>query len=113
VVPGGQLKNGLTSYVAGAPTPQVGDWVVLLLESKAELWTPQGLALGWIDLKGNQTSGFVAYRELGGISLVGENGTRMDPQPYRIRALNLEKLWLNLESNLKPLSLPGAGEVKQ
>ena len=41
MVPGGKLKNGMTSYVAGAPT-QGGEWVVLLLESK-DVWTPQGL----------------------------------------------------------------------
>ena len=112
VVPGGTLKSGLTSYVAGSPVPQVGDWVVLLLESKASLWTPKGLALGWIQLKGSASEGFVAYRELDGIDLVGSSGERIDSGAYRIRAQRLEDLWANLESHLKSLPSPTAGEVK-
>ena len=112
VVPGGKLKNGLTSYVAGAPVPQVGDWAVLLLESKADLWIPQGLALGWIQLKGSESRGFVAYRELAGLSLIGTNGTKVAPEPYRIRALSLENLWSRLESSLNPGDMSTTGEVK-
>ena len=93
VVPGGQLKNGMTSYVAGSPIPKVGEWVVLLLESKADVWTPQGLSLGWIQLKGSEAKGFVAYRELNGLSLVGESGTHIASEPYRIRALDFDRLW--------------------
>ena len=112
VIPGGQLSNGMTSYVAGAPTPQVGDWVVLLLENKGSLWTPRGLSLGWIQLQGNQESGFVAYRELDGLSLVGRDGNRIASEPFRIRAMPLEKLWGNLESSMHVLESPATGEVQ-
>ena len=112
VVPGGQLKNGMTSHVAGSPIPQVGEWVVLLLEKKTHLWTPQGLGLGWIQLKGSEAKGFVAYRELDGISLVGASGARVSSEPYRIRALALESLWSNLEAAIRSITLPANGEVK-
>ena len=111
VVPGGKLKNGMTSYVAGAPIPEVGEWVVLLLESKADVWTPQGLSLGWIQLQGSEAKGFVAYRELNGLSLVGESGAHVASEPYRIRALDFDRLWLNLKSSLKPMPLPGNNGV--
>ena len=113
VVPGGQLKNGMTSYVAGSPVPQVGEWVVLLLERKADLWTPQGLALGWIQLKGSEAKGFVAYRELNGISLIGSSGAHIASEPYRIRALDFESLWLNLKSALSSMPVPTNGGVKK
>jgi hypothetical protein len=113
VVPGGTLKNGLTSYVAGSPIPQVGAWVVLLLESKASSWTPKGLALGWIQLKGSASQGFVAYRELDGIDLVGSSGGPLDSRAYQIRAQRLEDLWVNLESHLISVPSPSTGEVKQ
>ena len=112
VVPGGQLDNGMISYVAGAPTPKVGDWAVLLLESKGELWTPRGLSLGWIQLRGSEASGFIAYRELDGLSLVGDSGVSVASEPYRIRAMPLDKLWTKLESSMTVLESPAAGEVQ-
>ena len=112
LVPGGQLKNGLTSYVTGAPIPRVGDWVVLLLEAKGEHWTPRGLSLGWIQLKGSQSKGFIAYRDLAGISLIGSQGEHISSEPYLIRAQALESLWADLSSRISGLSSPRAGEVK-
>lgn len=112
VIPGGKLKSGLTSMVAGAPRPEVGDWALLVLEKKAEVWTPCGLSLGWIELRGNAETGFVAYRELDGLSLVGPRGEAISSGVYRLRAIELEALWMRMDTQMRPLSSPSAGEVK-
>jgi hypothetical protein len=113
VVPGGVLKNGLTSMVAGAPNPRVGDWALVLLEKKSNLWTPQGLSLGWIELKGSPESGFLAFRELDGLSLVGGAGQSVSKEIFRLRAIELDVLWKRMETEVNPLALPQAGEVNQ
>ena len=111
VLPGGTLKNGLTSKVAGAPRPRVGDWAVVLLEKKSKVWTPQGLSLGWIELQGSPETGFLAFRELDGLSLIGGQGQLISSDVFRLRALELEVLWKRLATQTQSPVLPQAGEV--
>jgi hypothetical protein len=112
-LPGGTLKNGLTSRVAGAPSPRVGDWALVLLEKKSNAWTPRGLSLGWIELQGSPEEGFLAFRELDGMSLVGGAGQSVSTDVFRLRAIALDILWKRMETDLQPLVLPEAGEVSR
>lgn len=112
VVPGGKLDNGLTSYVAGSPRASVGDWVVLLLERKAQVWTPRGLSLGWIYLRGNERHGFVAYRDLSGLSVLKLSGGLHSSNVYHLAGEPWQKVWNSYRAHLEQLRAPQNFEVR-
>jgi hypothetical protein len=100
-IPGGRLKNGLTTVVAGAPEMTSGDMVLAFLQKHGEThYVPVGMSYGV--LKGHQDSAghWRVSRNMAELTLVDRKGQVVTPASVSVNDELLDEISARVKAHV-------------